>query len=264
LLASLAAWWLRERQPAEVQAAVLLKIGRVWKEPLEDPYVTEAVLNSWVIIEIGLSNQKSQNEDSQPPGFISTVSSFFRTRAWTKSRLIVFALIAFSLVAADSLSGSVRFEKRLADPRNAFGRLATWKAAIEITAESPIVGVGLSNYSNSFDSKYNWAGEEQTSVLDARSSNNPHSNPLWILAELGLIGFVLYITANVQLFLMGYRAYKRAITNEQRIAAVSFIALAIAYWIPGLTLSSGYYSDLNLYFFFMLGILSNKSLAASD
>lgn len=46
LLASATAWWLRERQPAQVQAAALLRIGRVWKEPLEDPYVTEAVLNS--------------------------------------------------------------------------------------------------------------------------------------------------------------------------------------------------------------------------
>ena len=46
VLASATAWWLRERQPSQVQATALLKIGRVWKEPLEDPYVTEAVLNS--------------------------------------------------------------------------------------------------------------------------------------------------------------------------------------------------------------------------
>ena len=45
LLASAATWWLAERQPSLVGARSLIKIGRVWKEPIEDPYVTEAVLN---------------------------------------------------------------------------------------------------------------------------------------------------------------------------------------------------------------------------
>ncbi|HWO01217.1 MAG TPA: hypothetical protein VNS63_18300 [Blastocatellia bacterium] len=46
LLASGATWWLARRQPALLTATALVKIGRVWKEPLEDPYVTEAAVNS--------------------------------------------------------------------------------------------------------------------------------------------------------------------------------------------------------------------------
>lgn len=46
LLASISAWWLAQRQPTLFEARSLVKIGRVWKEPLEDNYVTEASVNS--------------------------------------------------------------------------------------------------------------------------------------------------------------------------------------------------------------------------
>ena len=46
LLASFAAWWLAHRQPTLLAATALVKIGRVSKEPLEDPYITEATVNS--------------------------------------------------------------------------------------------------------------------------------------------------------------------------------------------------------------------------
>jgi hypothetical protein len=40
------AYLLASRQPALHKSTALIKIGRVWKEPLEDPYVTEAIINS--------------------------------------------------------------------------------------------------------------------------------------------------------------------------------------------------------------------------
>jgi hypothetical protein len=46
LLAATATWWLANRQPTLIGARSLVKIGRVWKQPLEDPYITEAAVNS--------------------------------------------------------------------------------------------------------------------------------------------------------------------------------------------------------------------------
>ncbi|HEX8185038.1 MAG TPA: Wzz/FepE/Etk N-terminal domain-containing protein [Blastocatellia bacterium] len=46
LLAAGVAYLLASRQPTIYKATALLKIGRVWKEPLEDPYVTETIVNS--------------------------------------------------------------------------------------------------------------------------------------------------------------------------------------------------------------------------
>ncbi|MEK6299747.1 MAG: hypothetical protein AABO41_03425 [Acidobacteriota bacterium] len=38
--------FLSSREPAQHRAVAHLKIGRVWKQPIEDPYITERVINS--------------------------------------------------------------------------------------------------------------------------------------------------------------------------------------------------------------------------
>jgi len=38
--------FMSSREPAQHRAVAHLKIGRVWKQPLEDPYITERVINS--------------------------------------------------------------------------------------------------------------------------------------------------------------------------------------------------------------------------
>jgi hypothetical protein len=45
-LASAVTWWLAYKQPTLHGATALIENGRVWKEPLEDPYITEKAVNS--------------------------------------------------------------------------------------------------------------------------------------------------------------------------------------------------------------------------
>lgn len=179
----------------------------------------------------------------------------FRRGLPLASLIVVILILLGGWVATmvPSRSGS-----RLADPRSAFGRLATWQAAAEIAFENPVFGVGLANYADYYDASHYYSDEPPEEVLDTKAGNSPHSNLLWIASELGLPGLALYIAANLCLFLMGWRALKRAAGQRQRIAASCFLALVVAYWIPGLTLASGYYSDLNLYFLFLLGALSTQ------
>lgn len=147
---------------------------------------------------------------------------------------------------------------RLSDPRSAFGRLATWQAAAEIALDNPVFGVGLTNYFDYYDASHYYSGISPEEVLETKAAMSPHSNVLWIASELGFCGLALYIAANVYLFFMGLRAVRRAEDRQQRIAASCFLALVVGYWIPGFTLASGYYSDLNLYFLFLLGALSTR------
>jgi uncharacterized protein involved in exopolysaccharide biosynthesis len=46
LLAALATAYLANRQPTLHKATAMIKVGRVWKEPLEDIYITERIINS--------------------------------------------------------------------------------------------------------------------------------------------------------------------------------------------------------------------------
>ena len=171
------------------------------------------------------------------------------------------ALAAIMMITAITLTETFApsvFQGRLSDPRTVFGRLATWRAAVTLTLAHPSVGIGLGNYSDYFREHRSYRGNLSQDVFDARAADSPHSNVLWIGAELGVVSLVLYLAANVFLFLMAWRVLKRPCSATERIAAHCFIALLFAYWIPGLALASGEYSDLNLYFFFLLGSLSRQ------
>jgi O-antigen ligase len=124
--------------------------------------------------------------------------------------------------------------------------------------ERPLFGVGLTNYNEYFNRRYSRADQWQGAIADARPMAYPHSNALWIGAELGIVALAIYVVANLCLFVIGYRGWRRAETTRQKAAAGCFLALLAAYSIPGLTLTSGAYSDLNLYFFFFLGLISRR------
>ena len=165
--------------------------------------------------------------------------------------LVVVVVVAFSLAPMLGVT-------RLTDSRTAFGRFATWQAAAEIALANPAFGVGLGNYADYFDQTHYYSDEAVEEIMEARAVDSPHSNLLWIAAELGLFGLALYLFANACLFLTGWRAFKRAVNSKQRTAAACFVVLIVAYWIPGLTLTSGYYSDVNLFFFFLVGVLAGS------
>ncbi|HWP44934.1 MAG TPA: O-antigen ligase family protein [Blastocatellia bacterium] len=180
------------------------------------------------------------------------------------ARLAALALSVLAILASFTLLATRYSGGRVTDLRNAVGRLATWESAAEIALENPVFGVGMANYIDYFEAKYLRGGPGRGAVLEVRAANTPHSNLLWIAAELGMVAFVLYLAANVYILRMGLSALGRAATFDRRAAAGCFLALVAAYWIPGLTLSSGVYSDLNLYLFFLLGLLSGGVSRASD
>jgi O-antigen ligase len=212
----------------------------------------------WLSLEIliHLKREPTTDDNSKPR---NTVSPFNALRSHRSLTYISLAFVVLTFGAAwlemQSQSSIVR---RLTSPRNFYGRLATWQTAARIALEKPLSGVGMANYSDYFEEKFSDLKQEEDWVGGVIALNSPHSNFLWVAAELGLVAFALYLLAYAYLILLGYRALKQASNKPQRIAAGCFLVLVIAYTLPGLTLSSGAYSDLNLYFFFLLGLTSSK------
>lgn len=180
----------------------------------------------------------------------------FLSRRPAPALLMIAVLVLIGVAAV--LAPLMLQSGRLSDPRTLFARLATWQAAVVFTLNNPGFGVGLGNYSEHFRERHFYRDPTIRDVFDARAAQSPHSNVLWISTEMGVTGLILYLAANVYLLLMGWRALKRASSDRERAAAGCFLALLAAYWIPGLTLASGEYSDVNLYFFFLLGALSGQ------
>jgi O-antigen ligase len=132
----------------------------------------------------------------------------------------------------------------------------TYKRALEVAKNNPL-GVGLGNYENYFNKHWEIKEQPNKEKLGELAQSTPHSNFLSVLAELGVVGFLFYLIAHLVLF---YTAFKIMVTSN-RSAGVTVILLVIIYAGVGLTLTSGYYYDLNLFFFCCLGMLLNRSVA---
>jgi O-antigen ligase len=171
---------------------------------------------------------------------------------------------AILFVAGTVVADSSSIAARLVNPRNLFSRVVSWQASARMALDSPVLGVGLWNFTEVFERQYSEENFSAERALNTRIAVGPHSNLVWVATELGFAGFAPYVAANVLLLLIGWRALGRARAAETRARAACFIALFAAYWIPGLVLASGAYSDLNLCFFFLLGLLSRPLLASAS
>ncbi len=231
--------------------------------------VVAALVVSWIVLEAGTTRFRArlqstdekrglgQEEGSSPPFSQSLRAG---RRLWLiAARVIVAAtLITFVLAKWDAVSGAASAEQRLVSANSVYGRLATWGAAITIAANHPWFGVGLCNYPESFSAEYSDEAQLIWEDSELAVADSPHSNALWIAAELGFLALAVYLVANFYLFRMGWRALIRGSDSQARASAACFLAMVLAYSIPGLALASGAYSDLNLYFFFVLGLLSRR------
>ena len=90
------------------------------------------------------------------------------------------------------------------------GRLDIWKAGVKAFSQKPLVGYGTAN----FKAAVRAFGEGQVA----------HNSYLSVLVEQGLIGFALYFTMYVSVFL----AVLRLPTLERRFALVLLATLAVA------------------------------------
>lgn len=216
--------------------------------------VAAAVLVCWLIFAATRSAQT---------GWPDKIKKAWRTKRFPLSSLelhpfTMTVTVLVALAALSLLSASASLGQRLGSLHNVYGRLATWEAAVRIAVENPLLGVGITNYGDYFRTKYFEGERPVESLIESRAALSPHSNPLWVAAEVGALAFALYLIANVYIFRTGFRTLQLAADRRQQAAAACYLALAIAYCMPGLTLTSGIYSDLNLYFFFLLGLLANN------
>ncbi|HEX5735662.1 MAG TPA: hypothetical protein VF131_22735 [Blastocatellia bacterium] len=215
--------------------------------------VAASILICWLIFAASRSIQ---------PGWIGKAKHAFHAKRLPLSSLrlhpfTMSVIVLLALAAAGVVLASASLGQRLSSLHNVYGRLATWEAAVRISADNPLLGVGIANYGDYFRAMY-FEGETPVErIIESRAALSPHSTPLWVAAEAGALAFALYLMANVYIFRMGYRALKGATDGRERAAAACYLAIVVAYWLPGMTLTSGIYSDLNLYFFFLLGLLAN-------
>ena len=179
--------------------------------------------------------------------------------AWTKS---IKARIAGGLVLL-LLAGSFfyivtqfpdLYEERVSSPTNFYGRLAQQVQNFNIFLEHPILGVGLNGFYQAATRAFSGTSYEGVGSVDF-----PHSNVGAVLAETGLLGFVPYLASQI-LLVIAFRKLCASRSPRLTVAWRFFLMVFLSYWISGLTLTSGYYSDLNLWYLFAVSTIYKFAL----
>lgn len=123
------------------------------------------------------------------------------------------------LVAAGALDPFSRHAQSVTDPENVSNleRLNRWIAAVEMTKDRPVLGVGYGAYPASYP-----AYRRKLVVTElAYAYMGPHSEPLRLLSETGIAGFAVGLWLLGTAGWIGLRAFRR------RAPGVSWLALAV-------------------------------------
>lgn len=173
-------------------------------------------------------------------------------RAWRIALILSFVGTVF---LAGLLAPQILQDRSSGD--NVYGRVAQFQQNMRVFAENPLWGVGFLNFHEYV------VGEPRyvATYLGVSSVDWPHDNLLAVLTETGAVGFVPYVLAQIFLFLAIWRL--RLWPGSGSLAWKCGVYLFLAYWITGLTESSGY-GPLNLWYAFVLAALYKYVLTEPD
>ncbi|MBI4747062.1 MAG: O-antigen ligase family protein [Acidobacteria bacterium] len=179
-----------------------------------------------------------------------------------RRQLVIASAVVGGILAGGTLvlSETSFFQERVANPDNLYTRLATYQAAWIMFEDNWLTGVGLTRYTDEYNRTYyneDDYNRKYPTVHGETPRNSPHNTLLAIWAELGLIAGTLYVAAFLLLLVEGYLMSQSSVATV-REAGQLLVTIWFAYWIPGLLLASGYYADLNFYFFALSGLLLGR------
>jgi hypothetical protein len=169
----------------------------------------------------------------------------------SKSRLIsrrtwaaVFTIIVFAVIAT-KLNDPRLYDDRVSRPDNFYQRLAQHRETLQVVREYPLFGVGFNLYHDvaTRNPRYmaRWKGIE--------SVNFPHNVLMTVLSEEGIVGLAFYLAA--QVFLV------RAMWRIRKVYPpgwLAFLYCFLVYVLIGLDYGTVYFSDINLFYMFILGV----------
>ena len=146
------------------------------------------------------------------------------------------------------------WQNRMSQKKTLYARIATYKSALAMFEDHPILGVGFGTYSEMwerFPGKYFFQHNDEDSV------GTPHNLFLAILAEMGLLGAIAFLALQIQVFAKALYLAHIARHELETLYAEAIIATAVAFLVVGLGLNFTYDTGFvsKLYFLF-LGVLS--------
>jgi len=187
---------------------------------------------------------------------------FWRLGPLTAAFALVLLLQAMpSRLTNHDVSTVSRLQQNLHSDANTQARFLLWGAGLEIMRAHPLLGVGGNNYQVNFgEGRAQFSARYPNSPLVAVNEhllpNYAHNEYVQMAAELGIIGFVLFVLFGVSLVANFVRALRvRGQSLPVLGAGGAMLAFAIS---SGASASSFRYVSGGLIFFFAAGLISRR------
>ena len=203
--------------------------------------------------------------------FLAVASSFKRQwRPRSLQRVLILLVLFGAATALQSLpspatenrpSPLVRLQNTSADDPNARARFLCWAASLEMWSTRPLTGVGANNYDTAFPQaraqfSATHAGSDLIAVNEGILVERAHNEYLQILAELGVVGFTLFIVFCVALVIATWRTLRRAQSPLALGGVCSLVVFALS---SGASSVSFRWTGSGLIFFFAAALVLHFS-----
>jgi O-Antigen ligase len=185
---------------------------------------------------------------------IALIDSFSKHRLLSRRLWVTFfSMILFAAIAAGLIDPRL-YDDRVSSPDNAYQRVAQHMETLRVVGEYPLFGVGFGLYhdvaSQNPGYMVKWKGIE--------SMNFPHNVLMTVLSEEGIIGVTFYFLAQVFLFRAMWKIRKAFPPGW-----LAFVYCFLIYVLTGLDFAIVSFSDINLFYIFVLGAIYQYQVRAS-
>jgi O-Antigen ligase len=185
---------------------------------------------------------------------IALIDSFSKHRLLSRRLWVAFFSVILLATIAARLIDPRLYDDRVSSPDNEYQRVAQHMETLRVVGEYPLFGVGFGLYHDvaSQNPRYmvKWRGIE--------SMNFPHNVLMTVLSEEGIIGMSLYFLAQVFLFRAMWKVRKAFPPGW-----LAFVYCFLIYVLTGLDFAIVSFSDINLFYLFVLGVIYQYQVTAS-
>jgi len=196
------------------------------------------------------------------PTYLALYVSVFLLAAIRRSKvilvLLLLAALALPILAPQSIKDWARqMEYNPLRMMCNDDRIAVYRNSLNMIRAHPVAGVGANTFMENY--RHYKENPEYRNIVTI-DYMYAHNNFLHMAAEVGLIGFGLFIWFLIALFRKALRTLKTLKDAQARMLLLGGVACLVAFLVNGLTESSLFYSRVAVIFWYLAGI----TLAAAN
>lgn len=158
-----------------------------------------------------------------------SIGRITRNRIITGLLILITAFTALVLIAGEDNIYASRFRSIFSSAENQ-NRIMIWHVTARMIADQPITGVGAGNYTIRAQEYY----DGYDFSVGPPNILRPHNDPLWVFAEKGIAGFLLFMAFFAIAFRDAWKIMGSQAGRERKFLALAVGAGLIGYFVNSL------------------------------